>query len=148
MVEQFTTFIKKQYPNTEFIDDRNTYDKLNGGDFKTDGKRTGSKGNLIIRRKLAAGITDNEHKYWCEFTFYPFQNTDQMPDPETARKKKLMGYDEKMRDDLSYPLRRVLIPIKGALGNNSWAGLVFPQSIYPEIIPFHNHFYDVVRSSA
>lgn len=91
------------------------------------GKRTGSMGDFIVRRKMLVKITKPDGQdYMCEFAFYPFAQLD-----AESVNAGFMGWEEKLQDDSKYTLRRIVNQLKGAQGLQSLYELFFPSHFYP-----------------
>lgn len=138
---EFKYFLEHNYHNwnVRILEDKNTYDNyekaMSGHDFSEGGKRTGSMGDLIIRRKIKVKMTDPRTKkdYFYEMVFYPYESfSDQ--EHKTEKSLGLMAWKEKIEDDASYALKRILFPLRGALGLKSFYELLYPPSVYPELI--------------
>lgn len=140
----FVEFLKSNYPSwqIEIMEDKDTFDNymkaVKNQQVSDGGKRTGSKGDLLIRRKIKLKMTDKKTRdsYNYELVFYPFEkfNGISYQEAEESRSKGLMGWREKMEDDPSYSLRRLVYPLRGALGLKSVYELLFPPSLYPELV--------------
>lgn len=140
----FLEFLKSNYPSwqIEIMEDYNTFNNyknaLNGQPVSDGGKRTGSKGDLLIRRKIKLKMIDKKSKdsYNYELVFYPFEQFKDISYEEAGEERLtgLMGWREKMEDDPSYSLRRLVYPLRGALGLKSIYELLFPPSLYPESV--------------
>ncbi|KKP61087.1 MAG: hypothetical protein UR54_C0005G0019 [Candidatus Roizmanbacteria bacterium GW2011_GWA2_34_18] len=140
----FVEFLKSNYPSwqIEIMQDKDTFDNymkaVKKQQISDGGKRTGSKGDLLIRRKIKLKMTDNKTKdsYNYELVFYPFEefNGVSYQEAEEDRLKGLMGWKEKIEDDPSYLLRRLVYPLRGALGLKSIYELLFPPFLYPELV--------------
>jgi len=138
--EGFMNYLKKNYPTWQItiIEDKNTFknydDAMNGKDFSGDGKRTGSKADLVIRRKIKIQMVDqNGDSYYYEMVFYPYTSFSGK-DQEKERSLGLMAWKEKVEDDPNYSLKRILFPLRGALGLHSLYELLNPPSVYPDVI--------------
>ncbi len=142
--DEFVEFLKFNYPNwqIETMEDKDTFDNYNAAmndqQISDGGKRTGSKGDLLIRRKIKLKMTDKKSKdsYNYELVFYPFEKNRDISyqEAEKDRLKSFMGWSEKIEDDPSYSLRRLIFPLRGALGLKSIYELLFPPSLYPELV--------------
>lgn len=142
--DSFIEFMQTQYPSMDIniIEDKNTFDNLYAAlkneEVSEKGKRTGSLGDLLIRRKIKVRMIDKETNdiYNYELVFYPFEKleSNSFKEADNLDSKKLMGWKEKMEDDPLYSLRRIIFPLRGALGLKSIYELLFPPSIYPEIV--------------
>ncbi|MFH0979360.1 MAG: hypothetical protein V1803_00185 [Candidatus Roizmanbacteria bacterium] len=140
----FLEFLQNNFPSwhVEIMEDKNTFNNfkaaINNQKISDSGKRTGSKGDLLIRRKIKLKMTDEKSKdnYHYELVFYPFEefNGTSYLEVEENKLTDLMGWKEKMEDDPSYSLRRLVYPLRGALGLKSIYELLFPPSLYPELI--------------
>ncbi len=145
--DDFLNFLQETYPGWKVyrLEDKQTfenyYDAIAGKDFSAGGKRTGSKGDLLIRRKVKIQMTDPDGKnYFYEIAIYPVESfSDQ--DHEKEKALGLMAWKEKIEDDPDYSLKRILFPLRGALGLHSIYELFNPPSVYPELI-------DKVRSKS
>ena len=142
--DMFIGFLQTEYRgmNIYIKEDKNTFDNFiaaaNNESVLQDGKRTGSIGDLLIRRKIKIGMTSKEtdDSYNYEIVFYPFEKLHgkSFKDEDILILKKVMGWKEKMEDDPLYSLRRIIYPLRGALGLKSIYELLFPPSLYPELI--------------
>lgn len=136
----FVEFLKSNYPSwqTNIMEDKNTFNNyeaaIKGEKVSKEGKRTGSKGDLLIRRKVKLKMFNKKTKdsYNYELVFYPFENFSKMLFPKG--KEHIMGWKEKIEDDPTYTLQRMLFPLRGAFGLKSLYELLFPPSLYPELI--------------
>ncbi|MBI5127518.1 hypothetical protein HZA76_03645 [Candidatus Roizmanbacteria bacterium] len=144
--ESFLEFLNVNYPSWDIVkmEDKNTFDNFEAAikneQVSETGKRTGSKGDLLIRRKIKLRMTDRKTResYNYELVFYPFEEFDgenyYEKEEEKSQSKGLMGWREKMEDDPAYSLRRLIFPLRGALGLKSIYELLFPPSLYPELV--------------
>lgn len=93
------------------------------------GKRTGSMGDFIIRRKMVMeAISPKGEVYRCELALYPCDTT------PPHLKPWFLGFKEKREDDNYYPVRRVLQRLKMALGMDSILELFYPFRYYPPMV--------------
>lgn len=143
-IGKFITFIASNYPNwqVEIMKDENTFDNyrkvIKNQQVSDGGKRTGSKGDLIIRRKIKLKMIDKNSKesYKYELVFYPFEEfkSESYQDVEPDKINSLMGWKKKIEDNPHYSFRRLIYPLRGALGLKSIYELLFPPSLYPKLI--------------
>lgn len=109
---KFLGSLYKEFPSEKgwrvhIHDRKNTYDNyfsyFRGEHVKDGGKRTGSQAERIIRSKMIIEVTNKEGEtYIHEIAFYPFEKLDKETDG------KLLGWKEKIEDDMPYTLRRML----------------------------------------
>lgn len=132
ITEDFLQYLKNQGYDVNIKDDKNTYgffqDALEGDKAMPagTGKRTGSKGNYILRRKFNSTASKDDARSGVEIGIYPFVN---FTDP-AVRKLGFMTWEDKDADDKAYALRRVLEPLKGTEGLRSVYGGFFPPFLY------------------
>ncbi len=147
-IEAINEMINHFYANAEdlfsekyevrIINDRNTFDKLltyvaeEKNEAGPHGKRAGSNGNRIIRRKFILELTEKatgQHSH-AEFNFYPILTLDAQTNGE------FQGLLEKLGDDQNYALRRMIAPMTHP--NLSLKGMIskyeadYPPSIYAQ----------------
>lgn len=152
MVDELLAYMRETGYDVTIIpgSDKNTYDfaaRSAEGSVTSEemriksGKRTGSKGDFIIRRKMVIQAIDSKGQvYRCEFAFYPYDTT-----PVELKSKGFMGLIEKLNDDRRYSQRRAHDPIKliysdsssqreSAYGVPSHYELAFPPHNYPHMV--------------
>lgn len=141
MVDDFMQDLIHTGSSIAVLEDRNNFNRFNeyiaqGNVLERSGKRTGSTGNLILRRKLKLMVTDRDgNTQVCEFSFYPY---DEMPD-DTWKEDGFMGWKEKVDDDQDYVIRRVLGELGDAYGTRSLYELFFPPNYYPHVVQVRKH---------
>ncbi len=128
---RFLDYIKESYQERYSVEvleekDYGTKDYINLGYVQQDnitGKRSGSQGNRLVRKKVVIKLTNKNNDQdteIMELVFYPFRSI--------TNRSGFWGWQQKIADDTEYMIRRILASERGI---PSIYDLLYPPQLYP-----------------